>query len=161
MDETNLLGWRLYPRVKLLFACRQSWWKDDASINLNSKRWRSWCSPINVCIDFNLFLFQLNRAIVGCKSMPTEELSPSRGLDSKAQSCIRCKAGNNKKHPVVVGLQMELTGKVAVMVVALIERKPEGLSRRWMLGSQWCGPKHTQNWKTLQGNADQNETPLP
>ena len=59
--------------------------------------------------------------------MPTKELSPSHGLDSKAQLCIRCEAGNNKKHLVVVGLQTESTGKVAVMVVACIEHKPEGL----------------------------------
>ncbi len=52
-------------------------------------------SPIDVCIDVNLFLFQLNSAIVGCKLMPTEELSPSRGLDSKAQLCIRCEAGED------------------------------------------------------------------
>ncbi len=84
-------------------------------------------SPINVCIDANLFLFQLNSAIVGCKSMPTKELSPSRGLDSKAQSCIQCKAGNDKKHLVVIGLQTESNGKVAAMVVARIEHKPEGL----------------------------------
>jgi hypothetical protein len=86
-----------------------------------------WLSPIDVCINVNLFLFQLNIAIVGCKSMPTEELSPSRGLDSKAKSCIRCEAGNDKKHLVVVGLQTELTGEVAAMVVARIERKAEGL----------------------------------
>ncbi len=59
--------------------------------------------------------------------MPTEELSPSRGLDSKAQSCIRCEAGDDEKHLVVVGLQTESTGEVAAMVVARIERKPEGL----------------------------------
>jgi hypothetical protein len=86
-----------------------------------------WLSPINVCIDVNLFLLKLNSAIVGCKSMPTKELSPSRGLDSKAQSCIQCKAGNNEKHLVVVGLQTESTGKAAAMVVACIEHKPEGL----------------------------------
>ncbi len=62
-----------------------------------------WLSPIDVCIDVNLFLFQLNSAIVGCKSMPTKELSPSHGLDSKAQSCIRCKAGNDEKHLIVNG----------------------------------------------------------
>ncbi len=59
--------------------------------------------------------------------MPTEELSPSRGLDSKAQSCIRCEAGNDEKHLIVDGLQPESTGEVAVMVVACIKRKPEGL----------------------------------
>jgi hypothetical protein len=59
--------------------------------------------------------------------MPTEELSPSRGLDSKAQLCIQCKAGNNKKHLVVVGLQTKSTGMVAAMVIAHIEHKPEGL----------------------------------
>ncbi len=26
----------------LVFACHQSWWKDYASINLNSRGWRSW-----------------------------------------------------------------------------------------------------------------------
>jgi hypothetical protein len=50
--------------------------------------------------------------------MSTEEISPLRGLDSKAQSCIQCKAGNVKKHLIVVGLQTESTGKVAAMVVA-------------------------------------------
>ncbi len=84
-------------------------------------------SPINVCIDVNLFLFQLNSTIVGCKLMPTKELSPSRGLDSKAQSCIRCKAGNDEKHLIVDGFQTKSTGEVAAMVVACIERKPEGL----------------------------------
>jgi hypothetical protein len=59
--------------------------------------------------------------------MPTEELSPSRGLDSKAQLCIQCKAGNDEKHLIVIGLQMESTGKVAAMAVAPIEHKPEGL----------------------------------
>ncbi len=59
--------------------------------------------------------------------MPTEELSPSRGLDCKAESRIQCQAGDNKKHLVVVWLQTESTGEVAVMVVARIERKPEGL----------------------------------
>jgi hypothetical protein len=59
--------------------------------------------------------------------MPTEELSPSHGLDREAELHIRCQASNDKKHLVVVRLQPESTGKVAVMVVALIERKPEGL----------------------------------
>ncbi len=59
--------------------------------------------------------------------MPTKELSPSHGLDSKAQSCIQCEAGDDKKHLIVDGLQPDLTGKVAVMVVARIECKPEGL----------------------------------
>ncbi len=59
--------------------------------------------------------------------MPTEELSPSCGFDSKAQSCIQCEASNNKKHLVVIGLQTELTGEVTAMVVARIEHKPEGL----------------------------------
>ncbi len=59
--------------------------------------------------------------------MPTKELSPSRGLDSKAQSCIQCEAGDDKKHLVVVGLQTESTGEVAAMVVACIKHKPEGL----------------------------------
>ncbi len=59
--------------------------------------------------------------------MPTEELSPSRGLDSKAQSGIQCEAGDDEKHLIVDGLQPESTGEVAVMVVARIERKPEGL----------------------------------
>ncbi len=86
-----------------------------------------WLSPIDVCIDVNIFLFQLNSAIVGCNLMPTEELSPSHGLDSKAQLCIRCKASDDEKHLVVVGLQTESTGKVAAIVIARIERKPKGL----------------------------------
>ncbi len=59
--------------------------------------------------------------------MPTEELFPSRGLDRKAKSPIQCQAGNDKKHLIVVRLQPESTGKVAVMVVARIEHKLEGL----------------------------------
>jgi hypothetical protein len=59
--------------------------------------------------------------------MPTKELSPSRGLDREAELRIRCPAGNDEKHLIVVWLQLESTGKVAVMVVARIERKPEGL----------------------------------
>ncbi len=59
--------------------------------------------------------------------MPTEELSPGRGLDCKAQSCIQRKAGDNKEHLVVVRLQTESTGKVAAIVIAHIEHKPEGL----------------------------------
>ncbi len=59
--------------------------------------------------------------------MPAEELFSGRGLDCKAQSCIQRKASNDKEHLVVVWLQMESTGKVAAMVIACIERKPEGL----------------------------------
>ena len=59
--------------------------------------------------------------------MPTEEFSPSRGLDCEAESRIRCEAGDDEKHLVVIGLQTESTGEVAAMVVACIERKPEGL----------------------------------
>jgi hypothetical protein len=83
--------------------------------------------PIDVCINVNLLLFKLNSAIVNCKSMPAKELSPGRGLDCKAQSRIRRKAGNDKEHLVVIRLQTESTGKVAAMVIACIERKPEGL----------------------------------
>jgi hypothetical protein len=83
--------------------------------------------PIDVCINVNLLLFKLNSAIVNCKLMLAEELSPGHLLDCKAQSCIRRKAGNNEEHLVVVQLQMELTGKVAAMVIARIEHKPEGL----------------------------------
>ncbi len=50
-----------------------------------------------------------------------------QGLDCKAQLCIGCKAGNGKKHLVVVWFQMESTGKVAAMVIARIEHKPEQL----------------------------------
>ena len=59
--------------------------------------------------------------------MPAEELSPGRGLDLEAESCIRCQAGNNEKHLVVVWLQSESIGEVAALVIARIERKPEGL----------------------------------
>jgi hypothetical protein len=74
----------------------------------------------DVCIDVNLLLFELNSAIVNCKSMPAKELSPGHGLDCKAQLCIRCKAGNGEEHLVVVRLQTESTGKVAAMVIARI-----------------------------------------
>jgi hypothetical protein len=30
-----------------------------------------------------------------------------------------------------------------------------------IIDSQRCGPKWTHNWKTSEGKADQNETPLP
>ncbi len=83
--------------------------------------------PIDVCIDVNLLLFELNSAIINCKSMPAKELSPGRGLDCKAQSCIQRKAGGDEEHLVVVRLQMESTGEVAAVVIARIERKPEGL----------------------------------
>ncbi len=59
--------------------------------------------------------------------MPTEELSPGRGLDCKAQSCIRRKAGKDKENLVVVWLQTEAMGEVKAMTIARIERKPEGL----------------------------------
>ncbi len=59
--------------------------------------------------------------------MPAKELSPGRGLDCEAQFCIWCKAGNKEEHLVVVWLQMEVTGKVAAVVIARIESKPEGL----------------------------------
>ncbi len=83
--------------------------------------------PIDVCIDVNLLLFELNSAIVNCKSMPAKELSPGCGLDCKAQLCIRRKAGNDEEHLVVVRLQTELTGEVAAVVIARIECEPEGL----------------------------------
>ncbi len=72
-------------------------------------------------------MFELNSAIVNCKSMPAKELSPGRGLDCKAQLCIQRKAGDDKEHLVVVQLQTESTGKVAAVVIARIECKPEGL----------------------------------
>jgi hypothetical protein len=59
--------------------------------------------------------------------MPTEELSPSRGLDREAELHLQCQAGNDEKHLVVVQFQPESTGEVAFMVVARIERKPERL----------------------------------
>ena len=59
--------------------------------------------------------------------MPAEKLSPGRGLDCKAQSCIRRKAGEDEEHLVVVWLQTEVMGEVKAMAIARIERKPEGL----------------------------------
>ncbi len=59
--------------------------------------------------------------------MPAKELSPGRRLDCEAQFCMRCKAGNDEEHLVVVWLQTEATGEVAAVVIARIERKPEGL----------------------------------
>ena len=59
--------------------------------------------------------------------MPAEELFPGRGLDRKAESLIRCQAGDDEKHLVVVWLQTKLTGNVAIMVIARIVCIPEGL----------------------------------
>jgi hypothetical protein len=95
-------------------------------VELSSILLRLWC-PIYVGIKVNLLLLKLDRTIVDCKPMPTKELSPGRGLDCKAKSRIRCQAGNNEKHLVVVRLQTEPTGKVAVMIIAHIEHIPEGL----------------------------------
>ncbi len=89
-----------------------------------------WPCPIDVCINVNLLLFELNSAIINCKSMPTEELSLGCGLDCKAQSCIRHKAGNNEEHLLVIWLQTEAMGKVKAMAIARIERKSEGLGVR-------------------------------
>ncbi len=41
--------------------------------------------------------------------------------------CIRCKAGDDEEHLVFVWLQTESTGEVTAVVIARIERKPEGL----------------------------------
>jgi hypothetical protein len=84
-------------------------------------------APIDVCIDVYLLLLKLDSAIINCKLMPTKELSPSHWLDCEAKSRIRCQAGDDEKHLMVIWLQQELTGEVAVMVVARIEHKPEGL----------------------------------
>jgi hypothetical protein len=43
----------------------------------------SWLSPIDVCIDVNLFLLQLNSAIVGCKLMPPRNFLQAVGLIAK------------------------------------------------------------------------------
>ncbi len=75
-------------------------------------------------------MFELNSAIINCESMPAKELSPGRGLDCKAQSCIGCKAGDDEEHLVVVWLQMEAMGEVKDMAIACIEHKPEGLGVR-------------------------------
>ena len=58
--------------------------------------------------------------------MPAKELSPGRGLDLEAKSCIQCKAGDDKEHLVVVQLQLESIGKVAAMIIPRIEGKLEG-----------------------------------
>ncbi len=95
-------------------------------IELPSLKLRRPC-PIDVGIEVNLLLLKLDNAIVDCKPMPAEELCPNRGLDPEAKSRIQCKAGNNEEHLVVVRLQTEVMGEVKAMVIARIERKPEGL----------------------------------
>jgi hypothetical protein len=52
--------------------------------------------PVDVGIEFNLFLFEFNCTIVEYKPTATKELSPSIGLDMEAKSCIRYQAGNNE-----------------------------------------------------------------
>ena len=56
-----------------------------------------------------------------------EDLSPSIGLDLEAKSRIRRQVGDDEKHLILVGVQIEATGQVTAMVVAHIERKPERL----------------------------------
>ena len=72
-------------------------------------------------------MLKLDNAIVDCKPMPAEELCPSRGLYREAESRLRCKAGDDEEHLAVVRLQTKATGEVAAVVIARIERKPEGL----------------------------------
>jgi hypothetical protein len=64
----------------------------------------------------------------------------SRGhdLDHKAKLNIWCQTGDNEKHLVVFWVQTELTGKIAAMVVAHINQKPEWCWR-WIISSWLCG----------------------
>ena len=83
--------------------------------------------------------------------MPTEELFPSRGLDHKAKSCIRCQ-WQWQKHLVVVGLQTESISEVEAMVVARIERKPERLGvgdRPVVIGGGRSSDKGNGNGKVI------------
>jgi hypothetical protein len=64
-------------------------------------------------------------------------LSSSRRLSSRRTGCNAgndkkqgCESGDDEKNLVVIWLQMALTCKVAAVVVARIERKPEGLGTR-------------------------------
>ena len=57
--------------------------------------------------------------------MTTKELSPSHWRHCEAKSGIMRQAGNNKEHLIFVRLQTDAIGKVAAMVIACIERKPE------------------------------------
>jgi len=83
--------------------------------------------PIDVGIKVNLFLFEFNWTTVSYKPTATEELSPSISLDLEAKSLIRCQAGNDEKHLILVGVQTEVTGQVTAMVVAHIEQITEQL----------------------------------
>ncbi len=57
----------------------------------------------------------------------TWELSSSHGvdLDCDTKLCEQQQAGNNDKNLVVIWIQTESIDKVAAMVIACIEHKPE------------------------------------
>jgi hypothetical protein len=59
----------------------------------------------------------------------TNELSPSHGADLDCDTKLRIQhqAGNTEKNLVVFRVQTELIGKVAAMVIAHTEHKPEQL----------------------------------
>ncbi len=69
------------------------------------------------------------RDIEGEYNPSTNELSPSRGLDldCETKARIQHQAGNDEKNLIVFRVQTELIGKVAAMVIACIEHKPEGV----------------------------------
>jgi hypothetical protein len=64
---------------------------------------------------------------VSASASATKELSPSHGVDLDCDTKLheQRQADNNEKNLVVFRVQMESIGKVAAMVIACIEHKPE------------------------------------
>ncbi len=54
------------------------------------------------------------------------QLTPSRRLHCEAKSGMKRQTGDDEKRLVLVGVQTESIGQVTAMVIARIERKPEG-----------------------------------
>jgi hypothetical protein len=73
-------------------------------------------------------LFSQQR-LASASASATKELSPSCGvdLDCDTKLHVQCQTGNDEKNLKVFRIQTELIGKVAAMVIAHIEHKPEPL----------------------------------
>jgi hypothetical protein len=89
----------------------------------------SGCTPLVPLVHSGWLLCSLSplRRLVSASASVTKELSPSRGvdLDCDTKLHVQHQAGNNEKNLVVFWVQTESIGKVAAIVIACIEHKPE------------------------------------
>jgi hypothetical protein len=87
----------------------------------------SHCTAASHCTPLVLLV----RLVVSASASATKELSPSCGVDLVCDTKlhVQCQAGNDEKNLIYFRVQMELIliGKVAAMVMAHIEYKPEQL----------------------------------